>query len=526
MFDFGTAKRYNINCFQVQPKANRIVMEHNSGIFPETRPNFRLYNIGRVPVRAEARYGTAFGWLGTISGATVQPGESQILDMGGRSYYVVGIYLANDDSNCRVLVHAGYIENRYPLYVNKEGDWDLNIDINALAKKLVVFGVSQIPDVGVYLSPLIGFFWPDSKPNVWDQVKDQVEKMIDTKTNEVITGILGGDLRQYKERIIVLKEDMDKHKNVSAYYMNLAEDLIGFEQKFTFKKTDNSRAGEINYLLLPMYSALVSLKMTLYQFGILNRERIGLSEDDVQKLKDYSKRLIQGTDNAIEYITSVLNDRIDYQLNTCNPDHVYDVLVTVRTYCGLNGTEYFAYWKHILEHPESETKPYNDAITYSTVFGRPTPIQARQIVPEEVQQPLQPKLVNGKRNKISGVDVWIWRINNGDGPPKIGGLKVYFENGDTYELGKWSAEKHYVQFKGAFCTRLSVWGNGALDYLEFALSDGRVLECGTKDDARGVYTDFQLENHHIAGIFLGNDVAGLGGQAANIAVSYQLTPKE
>nr|XP_023029432.1 uncharacterized protein LOC111517490 [Leptinotarsa decemlineata] len=203
-----------------------------------------------------------------------------------------------------------------------------------------------------------------------------------------------------------------------------------------------------------------------------------------------------------------------------------DVLVTVRTYCGLNGTEYFAYWKHILEHPESETKPYNDAITYSTVFGRPTPIQARQIVPEEVQQPLQPKLVNGKRNKISGVDVWIWRINYGDGPPKIGGLKVYFENGDTYELGKWSAEKHYVEFKGAFCTRLSVWGNGALDYLEFALSDGRVVGYGTKNDARGVHTDFQLENHHIAGIYVGDDTAGLGGQAANISVSYQLTPKE
>nr|XP_023018811.1 uncharacterized protein LOC111507695 [Leptinotarsa decemlineata] len=522
----GSNQRYNLNCFGVEPKTNRMVLRSDSGLFPKVRKNFQLYNIGRVPVRAEGKYGTAVQWLGTVTKATVQPGESKILDMQGKLYYVVGVNLANDNSNTRALVHVGYQGNNYPWYTNKENNWDPKMKINELAKIMVQFGVGKIPIVGEYLAPLVGFFWPAHGPSIWDQVKDQVKDLIDTKTNEVITGILGGDLRHYKERIQVLEEDLERHEDVSGHFMNIAEDLIGFEQKFIFRKEDNSRAGEINFLLLPMYSSVVSLKMTFNQFGIMNQKQIGLSDEDVQRLKNYSKRLIQGSGGAIEHITSVLNDRIEYQLNNCIPDQVYDALVTVRTYCGLNGTEYFAYWNNILEHPESETKPYNDVITYSTVFGRPTPIQARQIVPEVVPQPLQPKLVDGKRNKITGIDVWMWRINNGGGAPKIGGLKIYFENGDTSDLGVWSAEKHYVSLKDAYCTRLSVWGNGALDYLEFALSDGRVMGFGTKIDARDIHTDFQLEEHHIAGIFLGNDISDLGGQAANIAVSYQLITKE
>nr|AAC63217.1 juvenile hormone esterase-related protein [Leptinotarsa decemlineata] len=519
-------QRYYMGGHEVKPKSNRFALEHSSGIFPSVRRNFRIYNYGRVPVKAVAKYGTAAQWIGSVTGTTVEPGEEKILDMHNRPYYVTGVYLENENSKSRALVHVGYQGNRYSWYTHKERGWDLNIDINEVAKTLVEFGVGKIPVVGEFLAPLIGFFWPESEPSVWDQVKDQVEEMIDTKTNDVITGILGGNLRHLKERIHVLKMDLDRHKNVSGHFMNIAEDMIGFEHKFMFRNEDNARAGEINYLLLPMYSSLVTLRMTLHQFGILNHEQIGLSEENVQRLKDYSKRLIQGPDGAIKHITSVLNERINNQLNTCIPDHVYDALVTVRTYCGLNGTEYIAYWNHLLEHPESTTKPYNDAITYSTMFGCPTPIQARQMVLEEVQQPLQPKLINGKRNKITGIDVWIWRKNNRGAPPKIGGLKIYFENGDSHELGKWSAEKHYVEFKGAFCTRLSVWGNGALDYLEFALSDGRVVGYGTKNDARGVHTDFQLENHHIAGIYVGDDTAGLGGQAANISVAYQLTPKE
>nr|AAC63079.1 putative juvenile hormone esterase [Leptinotarsa decemlineata] len=515
-----------MGCFEVKPKANRIVLEHNSGVFPATRKNFRVYNLGHVPVKAEAKYGTAVQWIGTVSEATVQPGETKYLDMKGKPYYVTGVKLTNDNSNTRALVHVGQQGQRHSWYINKEPDWDLKIDITELSKTLVEFGVGKIPVVGEFLAPLIGFFWPESEPSIWDQVKDQVEEMIDTKTNEVITGILGGDLRHYKKRIQVLEEELDRHEDVSGHFMNIAEDMIGFEQKFIFRKEDNSRAGEINYLLLPMFSSLVSLKITFHQFGILNSEKIGLSEKNVQRLKDYSKKLLQGTDGAIEHITSVLNERIEYEMNNCIPDHIYDVMVTVRTYCGLNGTEYIAYWNHILEHPESTTKPYNDVITYSTVFGSPTPMQARQMVFEEVPQPLQPKLVDGKRNKISGIDVSIWRYNISGATPKIGGLMVSFENGDTYKMGDFSGEKHHVDFKEAVCTRLSAWGDGDLDYMEFALSDGRIMGFGTKADARGIHTDFQLENHHIAGIYLGDDRAGLDGQAANIAVSYQLTPEK
>ncbi|KAG5875922.1 hypothetical protein JTB14_031166 [Gonioctena quinquepunctata] len=522
----SSGKRYNISSYQVAAKNDRTVLEYHSGIFPESVQPFRVYNIGREPVWAEAKYGRAGKWMGGIVGYTVEPGHEQILDIGDRLYYRTGIYLQNNNDN-RVLVHCGHKNNQYPWYDKLEGSWELKIDINAIAKKLVVFGVSKIPKVGEVLSSLIEFFWPDTEePSIWDQIKDQVKDLVDTKTNEAIRGILGGDIRHIKERILLLKQDLKRHQNVDAHFMNIAEDLIGFEKKFALAKEDNSSYGEINYFILPLYSTMVTLKLAFYEFGILNQEDIGLTHEHVQRLKDYSERLVNGPEGAVHHIIEVLNERLLHELNTCNPDHVFDALATVRTFCALNGTEYLAYWKDLLIHPGAEKKPYNDAISYSKVFGRPTPIQARQIVPVDPEQPLTPKLIDGKRNKIDGVDVWMWRINNGRGKPKIGGLKVYFENGDTYEMGGWSSEKHYIYFKGAVCTRLSAWGDGALDGLEFAFSDGRVISVGTKSEAHGIQESFELENHHIAGIYLGNDVGGLGGQAANITVSYQLTPEQ
>nr|XP_023029449.1 uncharacterized protein LOC111517505 [Leptinotarsa decemlineata] len=512
-------QRYNISVFQVMPRANRVVVETSSGIVPGPRANHKIYNIGRVPIIAEAKYGTAVTWIGVVDKKTVKPGEVEILSFQNRPYFVTGIQLTNNDSY-RALVHVGLEGDRYPWYDTLEPNWKLNIDINELAKTLVVFGVGFIPDAGPFLALVIDFFWPENSPNVWDQMKDKVSHLVDSKTNEVIRGILGGDIRYFKERIIALKRDMERGQDVSSHYMNIAEDLIGFEEKFIFNTQDNSRADEINYVILPMFSSLVTLKLTFYQFGIINREKIGLSAEHIERLKDYIYRLVDGPDGALKHVNRVYNERLEHELNTCNPDHVHDALVTVRTYCGMNGLEYIPYWKQIMERPEFVGKPYNLVLTYSTGFGRPTPSQARQQIVEKLHPPLQPKLTDGKRHVMTAVDVWIWRGKDGNGTPVIGGLKVYFGEDETYSMGRWSGNRQWIYFKGAKCIRLTVWGDKGLDALEFAFSDGRVISHGTKTS---IHRDFELAKHHIAGIYVGADFAELGGQAANISVSFQLT---
>lgn len=82
--------KYSIQCYQIGAKTSRVCTESNSGIFPESKPNYFFFNIGKTEVYCEAIYGTAFSWIGAISGRTFLSGESGIVDTGGRSYYITG----------------------------------------------------------------------------------------------------------------------------------------------------------------------------------------------------------------------------------------------------------------------------------------------------------------------------------------------------------------------------------------------------------------------------------------------------
>jgi len=54
-----------------------------------------------------------------------------------------------------------------------------NVDIYNGLRAMVIKAVALIPEVGSAISALLGFFWPTKKRSVWDQIKDQVQAMID-----------------------------------------------------------------------------------------------------------------------------------------------------------------------------------------------------------------------------------------------------------------------------------------------------------------------------------------------------------
>ncbi|KAG5898401.1 hypothetical protein JTB14_030379 [Gonioctena quinquepunctata] len=156
---------------------------------------------------------------------------------------------------------------------------------------------------------------------------------------------------------------------------------------------------------------------------------------------------------------------------------------------------------------------------YSTYFGALTPQLAKQLV-RDVEPPLRPKLINGKRNKLTRIDVFTQNT-------LITGLKVCFENGDSHMMGYPTKEQQQFYFKGAWCTGLKVWGCGNVDGMEFQFSDGRRERTEHFKNYRHQYEEhFKLEHHHIAGILACNDVNGTNKRLVNIMVAFQLTPDE
>ncbi|XP_049823475.1 uncharacterized protein LOC109599064 [Aethina tumida] len=495
------------------------VLEQDSGIFPGAHSNSKIFNVGRDPVYCILRYGTKISWIGNITSAVVQPGETKILSNGGRPYYVTGVKMQND-TNQRVIASAHY-QNGGGGY--SPGGFEFDLSINNVLRELVATGIKYVPYVGAGLSFLVKTFWPEHKKSVWEQVRDNVSILVDQKILDAINALLSGDISQYKSRIQTVVEEIASKGNASVHYMNIAQDLIGFENKFIFSQS-HPDYKKINYSLLPMYSYVIHMKLLFYLIGVDQRDKIGLSNENVEDIKKYANKLLNDSDNgAFAYIKKVYKEQVDNCYNTVDVRGFYNSMMSTRCYVAINGLEYVPIWDFMLKNPTTkDPKIYNDAISYSIYHGRQTSDLVKVSSPEDQAEPLTPRLIGGKRNKIRSVVVYIWRINSGKGQPKIGGLKVIFEDGKEYMMGQSNIENKTIEWNNAKLVKLSVWGLGALDLITFKFSDGREETVGTNDDSRGEVTHFELEKHHIVGLVLANDFSSTGGQANNIAVSYQL----
>ncbi len=72
--------------------------------------------------------------------------------------------------------------------VAKDFDW------NNAARKAVATGLGMIPEVGEILGALVDIFWPETKEDVWDEVKAQVEALIDLKIGDLVSQQVRDDL--------------------------------------------------------------------------------------------------------------------------------------------------------------------------------------------------------------------------------------------------------------------------------------------------------------------------------------------
>ena len=72
--------------------------------------------------------------------------------------------------------------------VAKDFDW------NNAARTAVATGLGYVPVAGEILSALVDIFWPDTQEDVWDEVKEQVEALIDQKIGDLVSQQVRDDL--------------------------------------------------------------------------------------------------------------------------------------------------------------------------------------------------------------------------------------------------------------------------------------------------------------------------------------------
>ncbi|KAG5893362.1 hypothetical protein JTB14_000127 [Gonioctena quinquepunctata] len=200
-------------------------------------------------------------------------------------------------------------------------------------------------------------------------------------------------------------------------------------------------------------------------------------------------------------------------LTTSAAEGIFDTMMSIRTHLAIHGEEYLPFWNHMLKEPFSNgTDIYNDVISFSDFFGRPTANLYAQATPEEVLEPLKPRLIDGKRNRLVNIIVYLCETG-------IAGIKLTFESQDIYDLGTYTKKSDGFDLRDTYIDRLIAFGEGKIDGLKFILDDGRNLMFGEVTSSS--FETFELPDHHIASLYLASDTRDLDGNAANIAVSYQ-----
>ncbi|CAG9864433.1 unnamed protein product [Phyllotreta striolata] len=492
---------YNTETYHINPQTTRIVYEHSD-------EDYYVLNVGLPEVLVELIFGNHIKWLGVMGRCRLKHAQSCSFKTFPYAYKGIKVINNNELSS---YVHGFGLKYGFPEFDSRPNDY---FDVNELAETIISTGATYVPYVGEILSSIVEYFWPKEEVDVWDQIVDKVSDLIDEKIRSAVYDLLAGDLSHYKSRISLLDYEI-QHPNITKslknHYINIAEDLIGFEKKFVFQNSPD--AVNTNFFILPLYSNVITLKMTFYLYGIKNWQLLGLDPDEhVNRLKYYTYKLLYDHEGALNHVNTVVEKKLARAYAYTYPEHIYDTFANLRQFAALNGFEFLPVWKAMVARPLAEARPEIPAVAFSTQFGRNTAKQSAQILQPAV--PLQPDVINGTLNVPKKIFIFTTPRN------RIGGLKIIYENGDAVFTGPTRKGAHVVvDLQGSDIEFIGVRGTGQIEGMQFGLSDGRKVSAGV---ATGAFRRFRMKNHRIVGILMTNSLVRVPKeQAANIAVSYQ-----
>jgi hypothetical protein len=92
---------------------------------------------------------------------------------------------------------------------------DSNINWNDAARTVVTTGLEMIPEVGEIIGPLVDIFWPSTTENVWGEIKDEVEALVDQKIEEHVYDTVKEDLAGLNNSIILYRNELKNGNSAS-----------------------------------------------------------------------------------------------------------------------------------------------------------------------------------------------------------------------------------------------------------------------------------------------------------------------
>jgi hypothetical protein len=139
----------------------------------------------------------------------------------------------------------------------------MSFNWNNAAQNSVAYILGMFPEVGSLLSTLTSIFWPQSEEDVWGEIKQQVEQLLNEKINQLVYTQVQDDLSGLKNVMTdyITTVNSGDIKNISAQW-------IATKNLFDYSLPHFQSPGS-EILLLPLFGQFVNLNLGLLRDGVL-----------------------------------------------------------------------------------------------------------------------------------------------------------------------------------------------------------------------------------------------------------------
>ena len=227
----------------------------------------------------------------------------------------------------------------------------------------MVYGLSKIPIIGEVVSLLVSIFWPSPTQNVWEQVRAEVEKLVDQKLSELVFDQTKSKLNGAGQ---ALKEYLNSVASGSNPYIM---------QHFTACKVFFAGAGpefqisSYEWVQAPLYALFAQLHMSLLRDGALHGKDWGFDaaahasivSDFAQWEEKYNQDLLGVVSRERQRLQSGAPTSLDgHRTNIYNYWQAFEEQSTMLI-------DDYRLLLHAYKMPQSHVVPFKDI--YSRAYG-------------------------------------------------------------------------------------------------------------------------------------------------------------
>ncbi|MCS6326921.1 MAG: hypothetical protein H8K06_07535 [Nitrospira sp.] len=163
---------------------------------------------------------------------------------------------------------------------------DIN-DWNNTAMNVIASALGMVPEVGSLLSGLVYILWPSEQEDVWDEIKDQVQALVQQDLTQLVENLeaqtlkgLKGSIQDYQDAITT-KDPSNISQNWTSAKLNFVQQMPQFQ----------TQGYEV--ALLPYYAQAVNLYLALLRDGVLHGTDWGWTDADVAVATKEMNQFIQ-----------------------------------------------------------------------------------------------------------------------------------------------------------------------------------------------------------------------------------------